>query len=47
MSGRIAVYDAVPDDVADDFLHAESKDRFFTSRIQACYRARDVGRRAA
>jgi KTSC domain len=47
MSGRIAVYDAVPDDVADDFLHAESKDRFFTSRIQAYYRARDVGRRAA
>jgi len=47
MSGRIAVYDTVPEQVADDFFRAESKDRFFTSRIQTAYRARDVGRRAA
>jgi len=47
MSGRIAVYDGVPDEVAEDFLRAESKDRFFMARIQDAYRARNVGRRAA
>jgi hypothetical protein len=47
MSGRIAVYDTVPESTADEFLRAESKDRFFMSRIQDTYRARDVGRRAA
>jgi hypothetical protein len=47
MSGRIAVYDTVPEEIADDFLRAESKDRFFTLRIQDAYRARDVGRRRA
>ena len=44
---RIAVYDAVPPEVADDFLHAQSKDAFFTSRIHDHYRARTVTRRAA
>lgn len=44
---RIAVYEAVPPEVAEDFLHAESKDAFFTSRVHDHYRVREVTRRAA
>jgi len=47
VNGRIAVYEAVPPEVADDFLHAESKDAFFISRIHDHYRVREVTRRAA
>ena len=47
VNGRIAVYDAVPSDIADDFLRAESKDAFFTAYIHDHYRARNVARRAA
>jgi hypothetical protein len=47
VNGRIAVYDAVPSEVADDFLRSESKDAFFTSHIHDHYRARNVARRAA
>jgi hypothetical protein len=47
VNGRIAIYEAVPPDVADDFLHAESKDAFFTSRVHARYRVRAITKRAA
>ena len=47
VNARIAVYDGVPPEVADDFLHAECKDEFFTSRVHDHYRAREVTRRAA
>jgi hypothetical protein len=47
VNARIAVYDTVPAGVADDFLHAVSKDDFFTSRIHDHYRAREITRRAA
>jgi KTSC domain len=47
VNARIAIYDGVPAEVADDFLHAESKDEFFTARIHDHYRAREVTRRAA
>jgi hypothetical protein len=47
VNGRIAVYESVPPEVADDFLRAESKDAFFASHIHAHYRAHNVARRAA
>jgi KTSC domain-containing protein len=47
VNGRIAIYEAVPPEVADDFLHAESKDGFFTSHVHEHYRVREVTRRAA
>jgi hypothetical protein len=47
VNGRIAVYDAVPAEVADEFFHAHGKDEFFTSRIHDHYRARELTRRAA
>jgi KTSC domain len=47
LNARIAVYDGVPPEVADAFLHADSKDEFLTSRIHAHYRAREGTRRAA
>jgi hypothetical protein len=47
VNGRIAVYEAVPPEIADDFLHAESKDAFFTSHVHHHYRVRELTRRAA
>jgi len=47
VNGRIAVYDGVPSEVADNFLRADSKDAFFTSCIHDHYRARNVVRHAA
>jgi KTSC domain len=47
VNSRIAVYDAVPQAVSDEFFRAEEKDDFFTSRIHDRYRAREVTRRAA
>jgi len=47
VNGRIAIYESVPPEVADEFLRAESKDGFFASHIHAHYRAFNVARRAA
>jgi len=47
VNARIAVYDGVPAQVADDFLRADCKDDFFTSRIHDHYRVREITRRAA
>jgi KTSC domain len=47
VNSRIAVYDAVPEEVSDEFFRAEEKDNFFTTRIHDRYRAREVTRRAA
>lgn len=47
VNGRIAVYDRVPAEIADEFLRSETKDAFFTSHIHDHYRARNVARRAA
>ena len=47
VNGRIAIYDGVPEPVADEFLRSPSKDGYFTSRIHDHYSSREVGRRAA
>jgi KTSC domain len=47
VNGRIVVYEAVPPEIADDFLHAVSKDAFFAAHVHHHYRVRDVTRRAA
>ena len=47
VNSRIAVYDAVPQEVSDEFFRAEQTDDFFTTRIHDRYRAREVTRRAA